>query len=218
MLRSRTRGSAFSGSCMADRADGIAAVLVATCRLRDRPHRHPSGPRPDGDHARDGGDGGTRAHRADGRRGTTRTRGPGDDLPQLTTALDRFQRESAQRERLSSLGRLSTVVAHEVRNPLMIIKARCGCFRQSATPGVVARGRPTSTKSRAPQPRRHRRPRFCAADPLRPGAGRSRRRSAAMPPRRGAGRPTRFPVGWTRPSELADRHGSRAVRASSSTC
>src|SRR5262249_2851631 len=41
----------------------------------------------------------------------------------LTESLQRFQREAAQRERLSSLGRLSTVVAHEVRNPLMIIKA-----------------------------------------------------------------------------------------------
>src|SRR5262249_54519704 len=41
----------------------------------------------------------------------------------LTESLGRFQREAAQRERLSSLGRLSTVVAHEVRNPLMIIKA-----------------------------------------------------------------------------------------------
>ncbi len=40
----------------------------------------------------------------------------------LTEAVTRFQREAAQRERLSSLGRLSTVIAHEVRNPLMIIK------------------------------------------------------------------------------------------------
>ncbi|MFI5076707.1 MAG: hypothetical protein ACHQRO_05160, partial [Vicinamibacteria bacterium] len=40
----------------------------------------------------------------------------------LTVSLDRFQREAAQRERLSSLGRLSTVIAHEIRNPLMIIK------------------------------------------------------------------------------------------------
>ena len=40
----------------------------------------------------------------------------------LTDSVVRFQREAAQRERLSSLGRLSTVIAHEVRNPLMIIK------------------------------------------------------------------------------------------------
>ena len=40
----------------------------------------------------------------------------------LTDSIARFQRESAQRERLSALGRLSTVIAHEIRNPLMIIK------------------------------------------------------------------------------------------------
>jgi signal transduction histidine kinase len=40
----------------------------------------------------------------------------------LTDAIAGFQREAGQRERLSSLGRLSTVIAHEVRNPLMIIK------------------------------------------------------------------------------------------------
>lgn len=41
----------------------------------------------------------------------------------MTASIARFQREAALRERLSSLGRLSTVVAHEIRNPLMIIKA-----------------------------------------------------------------------------------------------
>ena len=41
----------------------------------------------------------------------------------MTGSISKFQREAAQRERLSSLGRLSTVVAHEVRNPLMIIKS-----------------------------------------------------------------------------------------------
>lgn len=40
----------------------------------------------------------------------------------MTDSIERFGREAAQRERLSSLGRLSTVVAHEIRNPLMIIK------------------------------------------------------------------------------------------------
>ncbi len=39
----------------------------------------------------------------------------------LTDSIARFQREVAQRERLSALGRLSTVIAHEIRNPLMII-------------------------------------------------------------------------------------------------
>jgi signal transduction histidine kinase len=41
----------------------------------------------------------------------------------LIDSIARFQRETAQRERLLALGRLSTVIAHEVRNPLMIIKA-----------------------------------------------------------------------------------------------
>jgi signal transduction histidine kinase len=41
----------------------------------------------------------------------------------MTDSIARFQREATLRERLSSLGRLSTVVAHEIRNPLMIIKA-----------------------------------------------------------------------------------------------
>ena len=56
---------------------------------------------------------------------------------QLTAALDRFQREAAQRERLSSLGRLSTVVAHEVRNPLMIIKSAVRNLRKHSSPEVV---------------------------------------------------------------------------------
>ncbi len=41
----------------------------------------------------------------------------------LTESVARFQRDAAERERLSALGRLSSVIAHEVRNPLMIIKA-----------------------------------------------------------------------------------------------
>jgi signal transduction histidine kinase len=41
----------------------------------------------------------------------------------MTDSIARFQRDAAQRERLSALGRLSTVVAHEIRNPLMIIKS-----------------------------------------------------------------------------------------------
>ncbi len=56
----------------------------------------------------------------------------------LTDSIARFQREAAQRERLSSLGRLSTVIAHEVRNPLMIIKGALRTLaRDGATPADV---------------------------------------------------------------------------------
>jgi signal transduction histidine kinase len=48
----------------------------------------------------------------------------------MTESIARFQREAALRERLSSLGRLSTVVAHEIRNPLMIIKANLRTLRR----------------------------------------------------------------------------------------
>jgi signal transduction histidine kinase len=48
----------------------------------------------------------------------------------LTDSIARFQREMSQKERLSSLGRLSMVIAHEVRNPLMIIKAALHTLRQ----------------------------------------------------------------------------------------
>lgn len=49
----------------------------------------------------------------------------------LTDSIARFQREMSQRERLTSLGRLSTVIAHEIRNPLMIIKAAVHTLRQN---------------------------------------------------------------------------------------
>lgn len=53
----------------------------------------------------------------------------------LTESVATAQRDAAQRERLSALGRLSTVIAHEIRNPLMIIK---GALRQLSRPGVAA--------------------------------------------------------------------------------
>ena len=57
----------------------------------------------------------------------------------LTDSVARFQREVSQKERLSSLGRLSTVIAHEVRNPLMIIKAAVHTIRGSGVPPDVVR-------------------------------------------------------------------------------
>jgi signal transduction histidine kinase len=52
----------------------------------------------------------------------------------LAEALGRFQSEAALRERLSALGRLSTVIAHEVRNPLMIIKGSLRSLRREGAP------------------------------------------------------------------------------------
>jgi signal transduction histidine kinase len=56
----------------------------------------------------------------------------------MTDSIARFQRDAAQRERLLSLGRLSTVVAHEIRNPLMIIRTALRTLRApSPTPEEV---------------------------------------------------------------------------------
>jgi signal transduction histidine kinase len=57
----------------------------------------------------------------------------------LTESVGRFQREAAQKERLSSLGRLSTVVAHEIRNPLMIIRASLSTLRSDRATAVERR-------------------------------------------------------------------------------
>jgi signal transduction histidine kinase len=52
----------------------------------------------------------------------------------LTSSIARFQREATLRERLSALGRLSTVIAHEVRNPLMIIKGSLRTLKGDRVP------------------------------------------------------------------------------------
>ena len=65
------------------------------------------------------------------RGGRTKTRGCSPrTFNSMTDSIERFQREATQRERLSSLGRLSTVVAHEIRNPLMIIKTSLRALRR----------------------------------------------------------------------------------------
>ncbi|HEX9202514.1 MAG TPA: ATP-binding protein, partial [Vicinamibacteria bacterium] len=57
----------------------------------------------------------------------------------LTDSIARFQQEAALRERLSALGRLSTVIAHEVRNPLMIIKGSLRTLRRERLSGQELR-------------------------------------------------------------------------------
>ena len=57
----------------------------------------------------------------------------------MTDSIEKFQREASQRERLSSLGRLSTVVAHEIRNPLMIIKTSLRTLRREDAPPEQAK-------------------------------------------------------------------------------
>ena len=56
----------------------------------------------------------------------------------MTDSIARFQREATQRERLSSLGRLSTVVAHEIRNPLMIIRTALRSLKQETNQSPLA--------------------------------------------------------------------------------
>lgn len=51
----------------------------------------------------------------------------------LTESIETFQREARERDRLSALGRLSTVIAHEIRNPLMIVR---GALRQLTRAGA----------------------------------------------------------------------------------
>ncbi len=56
----------------------------------------------------------------------------------LTESVARFQKDAAQRERLSSLGRLSTVIAHEIRNPLMIVRTSLAVLRRDhVTPAEI---------------------------------------------------------------------------------
>ena len=57
----------------------------------------------------------------------------------LTDSIARFERDAAHRERLSALGRLSTVIAHEIRNPLMIIKASLRAIRRDEAPPAEVR-------------------------------------------------------------------------------
>jgi signal transduction histidine kinase len=140
VLRSRTKHLSFLAPLRLEMVlTGLAAVLVATvvgyaiARTVTRPLRALSATMREiaatGDL--------TRPVPAAGRWDDEDARLLSTTFGQLTGALARFQREHAQRERLSSLGRLSTVIAHEIRNPLMIIKAAVRGLRKHSSPEVL---------------------------------------------------------------------------------
>jgi signal transduction histidine kinase len=58
-------------------------------------------------------------------------------LDSMTGALARFQQQAAERDRLAALGRLSTVIAHEIRNPLMIVRGALRGLRRQDDPAVA---------------------------------------------------------------------------------
>lgn len=140
VLRSRTERLGFLSALRWQIAlTGLAAVLVATvvgylvARTVTRPLRALT--RAMGEMATTGDL--ARTQPALGRWDDEDVRLVATTFRQLTGALDRFQREAALRERLSSLGRLSTVVAHEIRNPLMIIKSAVRQLRKHDSPDVA---------------------------------------------------------------------------------
>jgi signal transduction histidine kinase len=140
VLRSRTEQTAFLAVLHREIAlTGVAAVLVATllgygiARTVTRPLRAVTAT------MREMAATGNLASAAPvpGRWDDEDARLLSTTFRQMTASLDRFQRDVAQRERLASLGRLSAVVAHEVRNPLMIIKAAVRSLRRAQTADVV---------------------------------------------------------------------------------
>jgi signal transduction histidine kinase len=141
VLRNRTEGLRPLGEIRRDvLLTGLAAVLVATligyaiARTVTRPLRAITASM--GRMAATGDL--TQPVPAEGRWDDEDARVLARTFGQMTAALDRFRREAAQRERLSSLGRLSTVIAHEVRNPLMIIKSAIRSLRKHDSPEVGA--------------------------------------------------------------------------------
>lgn len=140
VLRSRTRHLSFLPSLRWQIATaGLAAVLVATlvgyavARTVTRPVRALTSTMREMAATGDLGKGAPPVRRWD----DEDARLLSTTFAQLTGSLDGFQREAAQRERLSSLGRLSTVIAHEIRNPLMIIKSAVHRLRRSSEPEVA---------------------------------------------------------------------------------
>jgi two-component system sensor histidine kinase HydH len=140
VLRSRTEHLQFLSSLRWQIAmTGLAAVLGATlfgyliARTVTRPLRALT--RTMGEMAATGDLARTRP--APGRWDDEDARLVATTFDRLTDALEQFQREASLRERLSSLGRLSAAVAHEIRNPLMIIKSTVRSLRRHPSPEVA---------------------------------------------------------------------------------
>jgi signal transduction histidine kinase len=140
VLRSRTEHLQFLSSLRWQIAiTGLAAVLGATlfgyliARTVTRPLRALT--RTMGEMAATGDLARTRP--APGRWDDEDARLVATTFDRLTGSLEQFQREASLRERLSSLGRLSAAVAHEIRNPLMIIKSTVRGLRKSPSPEVA---------------------------------------------------------------------------------
>jgi nitrogen-specific signal transduction histidine kinase len=108
----------------------------------------------------------------------------------LTESIARFRREETQKERLSSLGRLSTVVAHEIRNPLMIISASLRTLRrEQITPAELHEAVADIDEETARLNRhRDRGPRFRQAAPLRARGRRAQRHLPRLRHRSNGGR------------------------------
>ncbi|MCC7043447.1 MAG: hypothetical protein IT183_06275 [Acidobacteria bacterium] len=140
VLRSRTEHLQFLSSLRWQIAiTGLAAVLGATlfgyliARTVTRPLRALT--RTMGEMAATGDLARTRP--APGRWDDEDARLVATTFDRLTGSLEQFQREASLRERLSSLGRLSAAVAHEIRNPLMIIKSTVRGLRKHPSPEVA---------------------------------------------------------------------------------
>ncbi|MCK7461327.1 MAG: hypothetical protein MZU84_04290 [Sphingobacterium sp.] len=148
VLRSRTEQLRFLGPIQTaigvDRpADDAAGDRAELCR---RAHGDAAARRDHQRHARGGRAPATSTRKIPVQRGSwddEDARLLASTFNTLTDSIARFEKEAAQRERLSSLGRLSSVVAHEIRNPLMIIKSA------ARTPAAARMPPPTSARRRS---------------------------------------------------------------------